>query len=92
MNSLEIIFQTRKVEPDRRYRVLVSLQRADRPRYWIFHCPNCGTKLCELQSQEVISMQDFFDAQNVNNHGVGIRCNGAYKGEYCRYWYFLQLA
>ena len=91
MNTIEIAFLTKNV-PDRRYRVLVSLQRSDRPKYWFFHCTNCGAKVCELQNQEVVALQDFYDPQNVNNGGVGIRCKGAAMGEYCRYWWYFNLA
>jgi len=90
MNVLQLAYIS-KPEPDRRYRILVSLQRSDRPRYWHFLCPNCGAKVCELMNQEIYTMTDFYDAQNLQNHAVGIRCKGANKGEYCRYWYYFNI-
>jgi len=77
MNELEIRFRTRVVSavpagiPDKRYRVLVSLIRADRPRYWNYLCNNCGSKVVELQNLEVYAEDDFYDPQNINNTGIG---------------------
>lgn len=88
MNSLEITFRSKEM-PDKRYRCLVSLIRADRPRYWNFRCHNCGSKVVELQNLEVLSIDDFFDPQNINNAGIGKHCKGSLKnGLPCQYNYF----
>lgn len=95
MNELEIMFikkRTVVVVPDKRYRVLVSLIRADRPRYWNFLCNNCGSKLVELQNLEVISIDDFYDPQNVRNDGIGRHCKGILPdGLPCQYSYFFHV-
>lgn len=91
MNSLEIAFVTRG-EPDRRYRILVSLMRSDRPRYWNWLCNNCGAKVVELQNYDIIDMTDFYDPQNLNNAAVGRHCKGTLpSGLACPYTYFFNL-
>lgn len=98
MNELELTFRTRVVKittaaPDRRYRILVSLIRADRPRYWNFLCHNCGSKVVELMNEEVIGIDDFFDPQNTANHGIGRHCKGIMDGGLpCPYSYYFQLS
>ena len=92
MNSLEITF--RASVRDRRYRVLVTLIRSDRPRYWTFKCFNdgCDYKVAELQNYEVIAINDFYDPQNIANSGVGRHCKGTLpNGQACPYSYFFQL-
>lgn len=98
MNSLEISFRARVVaiepqgEPDRRYRILVTLIRSDRPRYWNFLCHNCGSKLVELQNLEVLTLDDFYDPQNINNSGIGRHCKGQMpSGQACPYSYFFNV-
>lgn len=77
---------------DNKYKVLVNLQRSDRPRVWSFQCMNCGSKIAELMNQEVYGINDFFDPQNPNNHGIGRQCKGtAPNGRACPYMYFFQL-
>ena len=83
MNQLNINITHKQPEPDRRYRVLVMLQRSDRPKYWRFNCPHCMTPLAELSGKDVYAMTDFYDPSNPNNSSVGIRCTGAY----CKYYY-----
>ncbi len=91
MNSLEISFRA-KGTPDNRYRCLVSLIRADRPRYWNFLCVNCGKKVVELQNYEVIGLTDFYDARDLNNNGVGRSCKTFDKESGgCPYIYFFNL-
>lgn len=91
MNTLEIVF--RKGMPDRRYRMLVSLIRSDRPKYWNFLCVNCSSKVVELQNYDVIGLDDFYDPQNPNNAGVGRHCKGTLPtGAPCQYSYFFKLA
>lgn len=94
MNELEKILRARVIiiEPDRRYRILVNLQRADRPRYWNFLCNNCGAKVVELQNYEIVGANDFYDPQNLNNHAVGKHCKGTEpNGLPCKYSYFFNL-
>lgn len=80
-----------KVEPDRRYRSLVSLQRTDRPRYWTFHCPNCTMPLCEIANAEVIQITDLIDYQNTDNVMNGIRCSGRTGNGRCDIWWYFNL-
>lgn len=92
MNELQIIFLKGKSQPDRKYRILVQLQRADRPRYWNFLCNNCGTKVVELQNYEILSMTDFYDPQSPTNAAVGRPCKGYVHGQgSCPYTYFFVL-
>lgn len=78
--------------PDKRYRVLVSLIRSDRPRYWNFLCFICGSKVVELQNYDVYGIDDFHDPQNINNAGVGKHCKGTLPGGLpCQYSYFFRL-
>lgn len=82
-----------KLVPDKHYGVLVSLMRADRPRYWSFLCVNCGSKIVELMNQEVVGMDDFFDPQNVNNFAIARHCKGVQlsDGLPCPYKYFFHV-
>lgn len=94
MNELQIIFQQRKVIaiPDNRYRLLVDLKRADRPRYWNCLCLNCGSKIVELMNLEIYGVTDFFDAENINNSGIGRHCKGTQlDGLPCPYTYFFNV-
>jgi len=95
MNQLQVAFITRTgppkpkpAVPDKRYRLLVTLIRSDRPRYWNFLCHNCGSKVVELQNLEVLAIDDFYDPQNLNNAGVGRHCKGTVDGFACPYTYF----
>ncbi len=99
MNELEKHFRRRIVTvtvansvPDKRYRVFVTLIRADRPRYWNFLCNNCGAKIVELQNLEVLADDDFYDPQNINNTGIGKHCKGMTKDDLpCQYSYFFHV-
>lgn len=101
MNKLQLHFQATHITrvsqpvvalPDRRYRLLVTLIRADRPRYWNFLCFNCGAKVVELLNYEVVTVDDFYDPQNINNAGVGRHCKGqTQEGTDCPYTYFFKL-
>jgi len=92
MNNLQIIFNTRIALRDKRYRLLVTLMRSDRPRYWVFLCVNCGSKIVELQNLEVIGADDFYDPQNINNSGIGRHCKGTtLDGLACPYTYFFHV-
>lgn len=80
-------------EPDRRYRVLVNLVRADRPKYWTFHCPHCQMKVCEISNSDVVGMGDLIDMSNSELGLVGTRCDGRSPlgvGR-CNYWYYFNL-
>lgn len=94
MNILEIQFRDRHViaNPDNRYRLLVDLKRADRPRYWSCLCMNCGSKIVELQNLEVYAISDFFDPTNLNNTGIGKHCKGTQPdGLPCPFSYFFNV-
>lgn len=101
MNELEAAFRSPKVTvtviqtvavPDKRYRLLVTLIRSDRPRYWNFLCFNCGSKVVELQNLEVLGVDDFYDPQNVNNTGIGRHCKGKDSEDIdCPYTYFFNV-
>lgn len=94
MNALEITFRTRKVVavPDNRYRLLIDLKRADRPRYWACLCMSCGSKLVDLMNLEILDVTDFFDSENLNNTGIGRHCKGTLPdGLPCPYSYFFNV-
>lgn len=97
LQSRQIRIEIGKTEPvvtipDRRYRILVTLIRSDRPRYWNFLCFNCGSKQVELQNLEVLSIDDFYDPQNINNTGIGRHCKGILPdGISCPYSYFFHV-
>lgn len=79
------------IEPDRRYRVLVTFGRSDRPRYWTFHCPNCQKPLCEIVNADIQTMTDVIDMSNLENIGNGVRCDGRFQGRRCDIWYYFNL-
>ncbi len=93
MNELEIVFKAKQTEPDKRYRLLITLIRSDRPRFWNFLCIGCGSKVCELQGVNVIGVDDFYDPQNVNNFGIICHCKGFGKGmrRGCAYTYVFHI-
>lgn len=73
---------------DPRYRILVMLQRSDRPNYWIFNCPHCMEGVFELTNVEIESMSDLVTVgTNPNDILIGARCDGPY----CRYYYYFKL-
>ncbi len=77
---------------DKRYRVLVNLMRSDRPRYWTFNCHNCKASVIHLQNVEVVSLDDFYDPQNLNYAGPVKDCKGRESsGMACPYTYFFRL-
>ena len=94
MNILQVTYMQKKVqaEQDRRYRMLVNLQRSDRPRYWKFLCVNCGSFIAELQGFEAIGLNDFYDPQNPQNASIGRHCKGTLPtGQACPYSYYFVL-
>lgn len=78
-------------EADRRYRVLVLLNRSDRPRYYTYLCYQCGFPVCEIVNQDVVAEADSLDMSNVTLLGTGVRCDGRYQGGKCRIWYYFSL-
>lgn len=80
-----------KIEQDRRYRCLVSLQRSDRPRYWTFHCPNCTMPITELVNAEVVAINDLIAMDKLTNLSVGYRCSGRTGNGRCNIWYYFNL-
>lgn len=92
MNSLEITFRAKTAVRDKRYRLLVTLIRSDRPRYWNFLCFNCGSRIAEMQHHEVIGIDDFYDSQNINNYAIGRHCKGTQANRQpCPYSYFFHV-
>lgn len=74
-------------ESDRRYRVMVLLQRSDRPKYWTFNCPQCTMPVCELNGVDVIGLTDLVALGADDTGLVGVRCD---RGS-CRWWYYFKL-
>lgn len=79
-------------EPDKRYRVLVLLQRSDRPRYFTFHCMRCQMPVADLANSEVVALNDVIDFHNTTNQMVSVRCDGRYQGGHCRTFYLFSLS
>ena len=75
---------------DKRYRVLVNLQRVDRPKYFTWHCPVCQMAVCEISGAEVTALQDVIDSSRAPL--IGVRCNGRYQGGHCHIKYYFSLS
>lgn len=93
INMLDVTITTHTDQPteaDRRYRVLVLLQRSDRPRYYTFHCPQCTMPVCEIVNSDVVALSDLVDMETMDV-GTGTRCNGRFNGGHCRTWYYFTL-
>ena len=94
---MRVSVTTIKVEPDRRYRMLVLLQRSDRPKYWTFSCPQCKAEVVEVINGEVQAMSDLVNTESLDNVGVGYRCPGRLgqdafgKMMHCGIWYYFKL-
>lgn len=74
--------------PDRRYRILVLMNRTDRPRYYTFHCPFCSKPLAEITNSTVSSLSDIIDMNNTASYGVGVQC----LSRQCRdIWYYFNM-
>lgn len=73
--------------PDKRYRILVLLRRADRPKYWDFHCPYCKTKVVELAGDELYAIDDAVDTGRKGTKGF--LCPGAHRIG-CDKWYYFE--
>lgn len=94
MNELQKIIIIRQqrvsVEQDRRYRIMVTYIRSDRPKYWNFLCPHCGTKVCELNNADIIAFDDFYNPDDYT--GNTRHCKGSLPGGLpCQYSYFFHL-
>lgn len=74
-------------EPDRKYRMMVLMNRTDRPRYWTFNCPICAKPLAEIVNAEVIAINDVVDMSQTATFGIGVMC----FSRYCRIWYYFNL-
>lgn len=85
------------IEPDRRYRVLVLLQRSDREKYWTFNCPRCTMPVCEILNAEIEAISDLISIENIENVGNGVRCDGRLGRDTlgqtikCNIWYYFKL-
>lgn len=82
---------TQPVEIDRRYRVLVLLERSDRPTHYTWHCPRCTRPLVELVNTEVRALSDVMDISNIALAANGVRCDSRYQGRRCDIWYYFSL-
>lgn len=80
-----------RIEADRKYRIMTLLQRADRPSYFIFHCPFCGQRLAEILNADVMALNDVIDMRSTDNVGVGMRCEGQIMGVPCRTYVYFKL-
>ncbi len=60
---------------DRKYRLAVFLNRADRPKMIKFHCPRCKNFLVELIGADVAQIGDVTDLDTTT--GVSLRCSGS---------------
>lgn len=80
------------IEEDRRYRVLVVLERSDKPTNWKFYCIRCQMPVMELINSNVISLTDMMDMNSVENTLIGVRCDGRFQGGRCDLWYYAKMA
>lgn len=71
---------------DKRYRILVLLQRTDAPKYWTFKCSHCGSDVQEIANAEIEAMSDVVAIPG-SDILLGRRCDGPY----CRYYYYFKL-
>lgn len=78
-------------EQDYRYRMLVILERSDRPQVFVFHCPRCTMRICELVNSEIVAMTDIVDFSNLDKTLVGYRCGGRFQGDRCDLWLYFSL-
>lgn len=78
-------------EPDRRYRMMVLLNRSDRPTHMKFHCPRCTMPVGEIINSEIVAITDAMDISNIDVVGAGVRCDGRYNGRRCNVWYYFTL-
>lgn len=85
-----IIVEPPNSVPDRRYRVFVTLNRSDRPKYMVFYCNHCQAPVAEINNVEVASLSDLIDF-NANDGIIGIRCDGRFAKGRCGYWYYFSL-
>lgn len=67
-------------DKDYRYTIRIYLLREDRPKYWEFHCPYCGTKVCELNGPMVYGI-------DVTPDTGKLVARKACRGRDCRFWY-----
>lgn len=63
-------------EPDRRYRVMVLLNRSDRPTHYKFHCPRCTAWVAEIVNAQVVAMSDMVSFTESTNPMLGVQCDG----------------
>lgn len=78
-------------EQDRRYRVLLVLERSDRPTNWKPYCIRCQMPIkMELINADIVSITDMIDMDTTPSV-VGVRCDGRYNGKHCNFWYYAKL-
>lgn len=92
MNELLILFNKRQVQatPDRRYRIMITLIRSDRPMHANFLCMNCGHKIGEIVNRTIVSVNDFYAVDTTEVSGMTRHCKGEdpESGRGCPYSYF----
>jgi len=71
---------------DYRYTISMYLIRDARPKYWSFHCPRCGEKICELDGDLAYGV----DITGGNKGSLRFRCNSRTCGG--RQWYEFNLS
>lgn len=79
------------IEPDRRYRILVLLQRSDRPSHFKFHCVRCNMPVSEIINADIVALSDTMDMETSKLPLTGVRCDGRFDGGRCNIWYFFSL-
>lgn len=63
-------------QTDTKYRILVLLQRSDRPDFFSFHCPRCNMKVADLANGQMVGMTDVIDFDSRFNLGIGVPHRG----------------
>lgn len=80
------------IDQDLRYRILVHLKRSDMPTNWLFYCPRCKNRVCEIVNSSVTAMTDLLDTQDTQNALSGVRCRGRLdEGGNCAMWFYFQI-
>lgn len=75
-------------DEDRRYRMKILLVAARRPKYWVFHCPQCRMFVAEL-SGNVISITDVADVNAIADYQPApliVKCRGQ-----CHLWFEFEI-
>lgn len=88
INQAIVLADGTELQPDKEYRLLILLQRTDRPHYWSPFCLRCGENLhIDLLKCEIQAISDLVEMETGNNIAIGITC----PGRYCRTKYYFKL-